>query len=112
MASAAFMVITLLWLTVSTPFVYASQQQQAKQDKMAKTTAPLADTNEEETANPFGNTTEEKASGNGTFSEEFLHDHPTTDHFFSIISQYHKCENAGTYVAFHGELLVPPPNQA
>ena len=69
--------------------------------------------NEEETTNPFGNTTEEKApSSTNRFLKNILHDHHTADYFFSIVSQYHKCENAGTYIAFHGELLVPPPNVA
>jgi hypothetical protein len=72
--------------------------------------SPLAGT-EEEAANPFGNTTEEKAPSS-SFSEEFLHDHHKADYFFSIVSQYHNSENDGTYVAYHGELLVPPPNAA
>ena len=109
--SAVFMILALLWLTVSMPFVYASQQKLAKQDKIENTGSPLAG-NEEEAANPFGNTTEEKAPGGNSLSEEYLHDHHSADYFFSIISQYHKCVNAGTYVAYHGELLVPPPNAA
>jgi len=109
--SAVFMILALLWLTISAPFVVAAQQELTKQGKTANAGSPLAG-NEEEAANPFGNTTEEKAPGNTTFSEEFLHDNHKADYFFSISSQYHKCENAGTYVAYHGELLVPPPNAA
>ena len=111
MVSAAFMILALLWLTISAPFVIAAQQQISKQDKIENTSSPI-DGNEEEAANPFGNTTEEKAPSSSTFSEEFLHDHHKTEYFFSISSQYHKGENAGTYVAYHGELLVPPPNAA
>ena len=109
--SAVFMILALLWLTVSMPFVYASQQKLAKQDKIENTGSPLAG-KEEEAANPVGNTPEEKAPGGNSVSEEYLHDHHSTDYFFAIISQYHKCVNAGTYVAYHGELLVPPPNAA
>lgn len=104
------MIAALLWLTISLPFVYASQQEFAKQEQKANTGFPVSG-NEEE-ANPLGNATEEKAPNGSSFSEEYTHDHHKSDHFFSIISQYHKCENAETYVAFHGELLVPPPNQA
>jgi hypothetical protein len=107
--SAAFLILTLLWLTISAPFVYASQQEQAK---IINTAHPLADSNEEETSNPFGNTTEEKAPSSTTFSEEYLHNHFVTDHFFSIILRSHKSENVGIYIAFHGELHVPPPNAA
>ena len=107
------MILALCWLTVSAPFVVAGQQALAKQGKAAAQQAPLSDNDEETTTNPFGNNTEEKApTGSNSFSEEYLHDHHTTDYFFSVIASYHKCENAGTYVAFHGELDVPPPDQA
>jgi hypothetical protein len=106
------MILALVWLTVSAPFVYASQQQLAKQNKDVKGASLLAG-NEEETASNPGNNTEEKMPNSGnSFSEEYLHDHHVTDCFFSIASQYHECKNAGTYIAFHGELLVPPPNRA
>lgn len=110
--SAVLMILALLWLTISVPFVYAAQQEVAKQNKLSGGMTTDAG-GEEDSTNPFGNTTEEKAPTNGSsVSEEYLHDHHKTDYFFSIISQYHKCENAGTYVAYHGELLVPPPNAA
>ena len=107
--SAIFMMVALLWLTVSTPFVFASQQKLAKQDKIADTQSPLSG-NDEEAANPFSSTTEEKNPGSTSFSEEYLHDHLVSEYFFSESLQYHKCDNADVYVAFHGELLVPPPN--
>jgi hypothetical protein len=107
--SSIFMVLALLWLTVSAPFVFSGQQELAKQDKMSQ--SPFSG-GEEETANPFGNTTEEKAPLGNSFSEEYLHDNHSGSHFFSISLQYQKCENAGTYIAFHGELLVPPPDAA
>lgn len=107
-ASAVFMILALLWLTISAPFVYAGQAEIAKQTQQADRAC-----NDDNAANPFGNNTEEKAPGNSSsFSEEYLHDHHHADHFFSIISRNHKCENADTYHAYHGELLVPPPNAA
>lgn len=104
------MMMSLLWLTVSAPFVYAGQKEIAKQ-QIENSNAPLSD-NEQENSNPFGNSTEEKTPGSNTFSEEYLHDHHITDHIFSSGSQYHKCDDAEDYIAFHGELLVPPPNAA
>jgi hypothetical protein len=110
--SAVFMILALLWLTVSAPFAFASQQELAKQNKIAKASAPLTG-NEEDAANPFGNNTEEKAPGSSnSLSEEYLHDHHIADHYFSIVLRYHKGENTDTYIAFHGELLVPPPDVA
>lgn len=106
------MMVALLWLTVSTPFVFASQQELAKQDKIAADSQSPLSVNEEESSNPFSNTTEEKNPSSTSFSEEYLHDQHITDHFFLIATQYHNCGNAGTYIAYHGELLVPPPNVA
>ncbi len=108
--SAIFMMLALLWLTISTPFVDAAQQELAKDGKIVNTGFAHC-TNDEESGNSFSNTTEEKAPNGSTASEEYLHDHHSQDHFFSIASQYHSCENEGTYHAYHGELLVPPPNQ-
>jgi hypothetical protein len=111
--SAVFMILALLWLTVSTPFVYASEQKQAVQNKTFNTQSSPIDANEEDCTNPFGNTTEEKNPNSGnSFSEEYLHDQHIHDHFFSIDAQNYKCEDADTYTAFHGEVQVPPPNVA
>ena len=104
------MIIALLWLTVSTPFVYASQQKLAAIHKSANTSDnPPVD---EEESNPLGNSTEEKTPGGISLSEEYLHDHLSADHYFHIASHFHKLDDAKVYVAFHGEMLVPPPNVA
>lgn len=109
--SAIFMILALLWLTVSTPFVFASQQKIASLDKIEKNQSPVSG-GKEESSNPFSDTTEEKNPGSTSFSEEYLHDHHITSHFFPIATQYHNCGNSGIYVAYHGELHVPPPNAA
>jgi hypothetical protein len=108
--SSLLMILTLLWLTVSAPFVFSSQQQLAQQQKEAANTLPAE--NEEEASNPFGNNTEEKNPGSTNFSEEFLHDTGMDCHALPVISAYNKNEKAALYVAFHGELLVPPPNHS
>jgi hypothetical protein len=106
--SAICMILALLWLTVSAPFVMAAQEELAKQAKTERTALPFS----EEESNPFANSTEEKAPSSTSFSEEYIHDHHEADHLFLMASQYHINQNAGTYIAFHGELLVPPPNKA
>lgn len=110
-ASSIFMIVVLLWLTISTPFAFACQQKLAEQGKIENSNSP-APGNEEEASNPFSGTTEEKNPGSTSFSEEYLHIQHVTDHFIFNSTQYHNCENADTYHAFHGELLVPPPNIA
>jgi len=109
--SALMMIVALSWLTISAPFVYEQQQEIAKQNSYGSAELPIAGTEEE--ANPFSGSTEEKAPKTlNTFSEEYLHDQHQSEYFFSIASQFHKGEDAGTYIAYHGELLVPPPNKA
>ncbi|MGC4100909.1 hypothetical protein [Ferruginibacter sp.] len=111
--SAIFLILTLLWLTASTPFVLTAQQQQAKQQKSTVADTGKADC--EDCTNEDGsnsNNVEEKAPSSINFAEEFLHEHHVDHHFFSVRSLYHKLENADSYTAFHGELLVPPPNAA
>ena len=110
--SAIMMIVALSWLTISAPFVFEQQQKIAKQNSSACADLPIAGT-EEEAANPFSGSTEEKAPKTlNTFSEEYLHNHHQSEYFLTVASQFHKCENAGIYVAYHGELLVPPPNKA
>lgn len=110
LSSAVLMILALLWLTVSAPFVQASEKALAE---ITSTSTADTSSGDDDCSNPFGNNTEEKAPTNGnSFSEEYLHDNHKSDYLIAIISQFHKCEDAGTYVAFHGELLVPPPNQA
>ena len=103
------MILALLWLTISLPFAAAGQKQLNKQYAAADTT-PQSDADED--GNPFGNNTEEKCSNSTNLAEEFLHDHHFGHHIFSVILQHSNYGNDGTYVAYHGELLVPPPDLA
>lgn len=104
--------LTLFWLTVSTPFVIAAQQEIAKQEKSKATVTSSTGCEDENTEDSGNSNVEEKVPGATNLTEEFLHEHHSTQYFFTVISLYHKLENAGTYIAFHGELLVPPPNVA
>ena len=111
LTSAVVMILALLWLTVSTPFVNAAQQESAKQNKAAWSNIMGAE--EENSNNALGNSTEEKKpSGGNSLSEEYLHHHHIDDNFISTVSRTHQCENFDVYNAFHGEVQVPPPNVA
>ena len=106
LASAVCMILALLWLTVSAPFVYATQKSLEKE--LVSQTGSNNAASEEEC--PVNNS-EEKTPGNAnTFSEEYLHEHHVEESFFSLAAQFHKCENADDYRAYHGEVQVPPPN--
>jgi hypothetical protein len=114
-ASSIFLMLVLLWLTVSTPFIIATQQELAKQQKAMSANLPISG-GEEDSANSSDNSNnniEEKVPGSGNgFSEEFLHDHHTSQDFGAKTPRNYKFENSGTYIAFHGELHAPPPNAA
>jgi hypothetical protein len=106
--SAVFMSLALLWLTVSAPFIMSGQQDENGYHWQADAEDSLPAS--EEDSVPPGSSQEEKASSGSAFSEEYLHDHHHTTAFFFIASLFHNLESDGTYIAFHGELLVPPPN--
>jgi hypothetical protein len=111
LASAVFMMAALLWLTVSVAFIVPVQQR--LNSEFGVNTSQTCNAADDEDCSPFGNTTEEKASGNsGSFSEEYLHSHHSADHFLSLIIRIHNSRNCDTYNAFHGEVHVPPPNIA
>lgn len=106
--SAVGMILALLWLTVSTPVVYAAQQKYAQYNQLENSeTFPET---EEDSTNPFGNNTEEKAPSGTNLSEEYLHDHHDQFQVFAGAIIPYGFAKDDTYHAFHGELLVPPPN--
>ena len=94
------MIFTLLWLTVSTPFI-ADIQQQLNEKNFHSSAQSMEDTN------PFSGLNEEKCSTN-TFSE-YLHESLTLS-VFTQPDLEHRCY-AGTliYIAYYGELISPPP---
>ncbi len=92
------------------PFIIDFQEKMSKLQQ-TENTGSLAG-GQDEDSRPISSNTEEKVPGsNNSFSEEYLHhQHITHHYFFAELSEYHKSENTGTYIAFHGELHVPPPN--
>jgi len=111
-ATSIFLMLTLLWLTVSTPFIIKTQQELTKQQKSLSVEIPLPD-GEDNNTDSSGNNIEEKVPNSAnSLSEEFLHEHHSTQDYISKTSRNYSLENAGTYIAFHGELHAPPPNVA
>jgi len=101
--------VMLLWLTVSLPFVfYASQQS----EQLKVGSANTASAEEEEAGNPVGNTTEEKAPSSAgiNLSEEYLDHNNDLFHSAEIFLGHHTRHAFAEYVAYHGEMLSPPPN--
>lgn len=102
------MLASLIWLTMSLPFVYEAQQQLSKEKIAASSAAP---SDKQDANNPFANTTEEKAPTNvNPIAEEYLHHTDFSSYYFPIHISHNKSGDVATYTAFHGELLSPPPD--
>lgn len=95
------MITALIWLTVSTPFVYEAQKIQKEIQKHSGQS--------NDTTNPFANTTEEKNETSVNNLSEYLHDHPTLEKDFTLIVRSYKSYPSNIYCAHHPELLSPPP---
>ena len=93
--------MALLWLTISTPFVFASQQ--AQQKEIQKQTGSSED------RNPFSTTTEEKNESSVSTLSEYLHDLNSLNHQFIVLTRIYKCHTSDLYYAYHPELISPPP---
>lgn len=112
--TSMLMLLTLLWLTVSTPFVTAAQIKAEKSGLISANSLLQHDEAEEEqSCTPFGsNTTEEKTSnGLNTLTEEYLHTSDELFHLAELSLNHTRYHTVSEYVAFHGEMLCPPPNR-
>lgn len=103
--SGIFLILALLWLTASAPFVAEIKNEINKQSGILVYNG-IGDTSE--TTNPYAGLNEEQCSGNGGFSE-YLHE-AVTFTLFAEQQLSHKCFVTGEiYIAYYGELLSPPP---
>ncbi len=105
--TAIFMVLALLWLTVSIPFVNAAQQQQKVYSLVTPFDEEIPGSEE---SNPPGNTTEEKAEAGSNSLSEYLHHIHELIHPAGTLHRHNCSHDFDVYVAFHGEMLCPPPN--
>jgi len=94
------MILSLLWLTISTPYVNAAQNLKLEVEKKS---------NSQDNTNPFSNTTEEKNESGVNSLSEYLHDQATEDPLTLILPKFYKCHPSDLYFAFHPELISPPP---
>lgn len=107
-----FMMMNMLWLTVSLPIIADSRLDSRSVCQTLACDTPL-DAQGEDAGFPQTGATEEKGSeGSNSFNEEYLH------HYEGLASMglttgkttmHDLAQDA--YCAFHGELLVPPPNE-
>jgi len=105
---STLLIMTLLWLTVSLPYISDAQQYSTRIAlESGKSSLPLDDS-----SNPVSGNPEEKAASGGinTLSEEYLH-HPEEILAMETSRVSHSTFHLICfYETFHGELLCPPPN--
>jgi hypothetical protein len=94
------MMLALCWLTISTPFVYTSQQVKTESSKSQ---------DDQKNSNPFSNTTEEKNETGVNTLSEYLHEVEHMENTSASVVKFFKCHSSDLYFAFHPELISPPP---
>ena len=86
------MVLALVWLTISLPFVYGAQQYLKCQLEFST------------------NTTEEKTESGVNTLSEYLHEAHALVHPESMFKAYYKCHSNDEFVAYHPDHISPPPD--
>ncbi len=106
--SSLLMLFALVWLSISTPFVYANQQAQQKISKKLQ-----ADKKEKAAADDTSQTStpeEDEVVTSVTNISEYLHSHNfAIKHFIPIAVVHNKCHPSDLYFAYHPDLISPPP---
>ena len=98
--SCLFMIFALLWLTVSLPFVnYAEQVGKAQ----------VCDSTDNSNSTQQNLPTEEKTESGSNSLSEYLHDHHFEMHEGYVINNGFKLSPDDTYLAFHPEQILLPP---
>ena len=96
------MIVALLWLTVSTPFVYAASQVKKEATQKGGSEKSSDD------SSPFSGTEEKSETGVSSISE-YLHEAIPHERAFTFISTFYKCHPSDLYFEYHPELISPPP---
>jgi hypothetical protein len=107
-----FMMMTMFWLTISLPFISESRIASNIECKSSASNDAMDTQQSEDAGFPQTSTSEEKGSEESdNFNEEYLHHHEG-----GLLPGLIDCRTTmhdlaqDAYCAFHGELLVPPPN--
>lgn len=101
--SSLFMVMMLVWLTICLPYV--SESQQVAETQIEVSTGD----GEDDCTNPLSNTNEEKTEAGSSLLSEYLQESEGSGHNFISISSFYKCHPSDLYLAYHPDLIIPPP---
>lgn len=104
--SAVLMLAALAWLTVCLPHVNKAQQVYQQLCKQNGHAAADDDNN-----NPLTNTNEEKNESGASLLSEYLHEAPVLETLSVVLTSFYKCHPSDLYLAYHPELVSPPPDE-
>ena len=110
--SSLLMLVTLAWLTISTPFIYEHQQNLIHfqlSHLQSENNLHVDDSDSINTMLP--NPSEERTETNSNNFSEYLHHHDYFADDFITGTNYPISLSSELYIAFHGELLSPPPDK-
>ena len=102
--SSLFMLLALAWLTICLPYVNENRLAVKSQIQLTSEECP-----ENENSNPLSNTNEEKSEGGVSLLSEYLHNPFHMEHSFFGIASLYKCHPSDLYLAYHPDLIIPPP---
>lgn len=109
--SSLLMLVTLAWLTISTPFVYDFQQKLKQLEVASLNPGNIVNVEDNDGFNNMlQGPTEEKTETNSNNFSEYLHHHDFPDDYNPAGIKYLISVSSELYLAFHGELLSPPPD--
>lgn len=108
-ASAVLLVVILTWLTVSMPFVL-DMKLKLQKAQVANNTSSAPAGKSSALNNLLAIPSEEKTETVSDSFSEYLHHAEAENHSLHIPVVYHFSPSTALYIAFHGELLTPPPN--
>ncbi len=102
------MIVALLWLTASAPFIVEIKSNINKQSGVSYHN--LEEQATSENTNPYSGLNEEQCSGSGSFSE-YLHEAISIMPFAIQQLTHNSFIDGNIYIAYYGELLSPPPER-
>ena len=101
--ASVLMLALLAWLTVCLPFVNQSQQAAKAQTEQS------SKEKKSNHANPLTNTNEERSESGNSLLQEYLHEAAHLERHFTTLNSSFNGHPSDLYIAFHPELLIPPP---
>ncbi len=109
--SSLLMLFLLAWLTVCLPYVNESRSAVKAQVVLSSEEVPETEDNRllNDDSNPLNNTNEEKSESGSSLPSEYLHHGFVLEHRFSHTVSLHKYHPSDLYIAFHPEMIIPPP---